>query len=173
MKHKNVQKLSGYSKLPEYPYEWDQWKLTLKEKEEHWKIMRIHDMFFNMITGYIQGIPKCRVYSRNYQTRFLKKIKYNISKIYFDYASSYISIPGFHSYNAFTRYGISQIDTAFAKEIQILGEEHCLFTADELEDCILRHPHLHPIIRNNLYSNLCSARTKICPSVGTGETSRF
>ena len=59
-------------------------------------------------------------------------------------------------FSAFTPSGIQLIDRWYILRIQELKKPNARFkyTAPELEEMILKNPHLHPVIKSNLVENL-------------------
>lgn len=143
---KNINTMSGYSKIP-LTVEYSSWtKMSKEQLDLYHKEQRVFESFLNMCRGYLDGVKPCKLYTVKYQKSFLRK---HFNKLYVDYSIYYGTI-----FSAYTQYGVKQIDSNFCHQIQILGNSECLFTFDELKECILRQPNLHPIIRNNLYNNL-------------------
>ena len=58
--------------------------------------------------------------------------------------------------SSYTPYGIKQIESWFITQIQKLGTNKEKYKAQDLENLILRNPHLHEVIKSNLISNLSS-----------------
>jgi hypothetical protein len=151
--------ISGYHKLPIEP----EWKgycgfgMTKEEMDEYRIVARIREDFFKVCEGLISDAPRCKIYSNEFVNRFIRK--FGIQNLYRDYAWNYFDHPSVQIFTSYLPYGIMGIDSAIAREIKRLGSEDCYFTYKELEECILRQMHLHPIIRNNLYSNLLAHNT--------------
>lgn len=148
-----IEHFSGYHKLPEEP-ELGYLKMSSKELDEYHRIVRIHEKFNRVCEGMLMGYRKEKPYSDRYCSRITNKKGFNIDSLYYDRAGFYHSQPGFHLISTLTFYGVKQVESAISEQIRLLGTPECWFTAKELEECILRNPHLHRIIKTNLYQNL-------------------
>lgn len=99
---------------------------------------------FAATSGIFRKLKPCKLMSVNKTNALYEKL--GKDKVYQDYAPYYGTI-----FSCFTSYGVSNIDAWFAKQIH--GEK-VKENFKYLKRAILTCPHLHPVIRNNLYQNL-------------------
>lgn len=118
--------------------------------EEERRQMQYQDNENFAMRGIHEKLPKCKVYS---EKKIRKLTKDGIEKFYVDCSDNYINVPGFYMSSVYTPYGIKMIDSWFCREIRSMTNGESKFTRKKLIKAILTCPHLHPIIRSNLYLN--------------------
>lgn len=108
------------------------------------------DMKRTAEAGMIDKLPRCKLWSKKYTTDWLKKN--NPMDHYYDYSGkNRIVLPDLRTIESFfTPHGIQQIDSWIGNKLRT--EEN--LDVKYWREVILRQPNLHPVIRNNLYSNL-------------------
>jgi len=162
MKYKTIEDLPGYKKLPKL--EGLSRCKTTEEFDEYRRIEKMHQAFCKMSSGLLEGIPKSKIYTKKYYISLCRKLNNDENffyKIYRDYAPYNVNILDRNFFSCYLHYGIQQIDNAFCEQIRKLGDDDCLFSYEELEECILRQPNLHPFIKSNLYYNLLARKNEI------------
>jgi hypothetical protein len=108
------------------------------------KFQSERDYEFAATSGIFRKLKPCVIMTPTKTNKLYYKL--GKDKVYLDYAPHYGAI-----FSCFTPYGISNIDAWFARQIQ--GEK-VRENFKYLKRAILTCPHLHPVIRNNLYQNL-------------------
>lgn len=97
----------------------------------------------------------CRILTPRKAAVWYRKLGHD--KVYRDYAPQQSAIYDRLITSFYTSFGISNIDSWFARQIQ-QGDVKKNFKL--LKKAILTNPHLHPVIRNNLYQNLVTYHEK-------------
>lgn len=98
---------------------------------------------------------KVKLKSQSYYRKLINRST-DFENFYIDRASSNTNIYGCRIMSSYTPYGIKQIESWFITQIQKLGTNKEKYKAKDLENLILRNPHLHEVIKSNLISNLNS-----------------
>lgn len=98
---------------------------------------------------------KVKLKSQSYYKQLINRCT-DFESFYIDRATSNINIYGCRIMSSYTPYGIKQIESWFITQIQKLGTNKEKYKAQDLEDLILRNPHLHEVIKSNLILNLNS-----------------
>lgn len=115
---------------------------------ERWRtFQRDRDNEHAAMAGVYYKRKPCEIYTPAKNNALYKKIGHN--RIYLDYAPQSTTVYDRTIASCYTPFGISAIDGWFAKQIQSGAIPFRV-----LKKAILTNPHLHPVIRNNLYHNL-------------------
>jgi len=116
-----------------------------KNKSEYFKLQEL--------ARNLESEVNCLVYYDS--PIFFKKEDFknqNLDDIYIDQAYQYLKTPNFQTFSSYTPFGVKNLEGFFIKQITSFDESN--YTKAELEQLILRNPHLHNIIKTNLLGNL-------------------
>jgi hypothetical protein len=115
--------------------------------EESIKIRREKEVKFDAEIGVFDQHKQCKIYSNEFIERYIKL--FGLTYIQSDYSIHSTKYWPRVITSFYTPFGISKIESHLIDRIINLNED-----IDTLSNIILTNPHLHPILRNNLYQNL-------------------